>query len=210
MAPPEPFLLMPSTSTSPSVVLRPATSADVPLFERWDRQPHVVSATTDNPAAEQAFEDVCWSDELAAQDEHSRYLIAELDGRPIGAMQMIDPQQESTHYWGVIRANLRALDIWIGEPDCLSKGYGETMMRLAFQLCFAEPAVVAIVIDPLASNERAHRFYRRLGFKPTSLRKFGDDECLVHELTREDWSTRFVADAAAGRMRGSHDVQEQI
>lgn len=169
-----------------SIVLRSATLADVRLFERWERQPHVISATTDDPAAEKAFEDAYWPDEFAGQDEHNQYLIAELDGRPIGAMQMIDPHQESTHYWGEIQPNLRALDIWIGEPDCLGKGYGETMMRLAFQLCFADPAVTAIVIDPLVSNARAHKFYQRLGFKPVGRRRFGDDDCLVHQLMRED------------------------
>jgi aminoglycoside 6'-N-acetyltransferase len=179
------------------ITLRPANLADVPLFERWDRQLHVISATTDDPAAEKAFNDACWPDEVAAQDEHSRYLIAEFGGRPIGAMQMIDPHLESTHYWGGIRPNLRALDIWIGEPDCLGKGYGETMMRRAFMLCFADPAVTAIVIDPLASNVRAHRFYRRLGFKPVGRREFGDDACLVHDLKREDWLAYFAEDAAA-------------
>lgn len=180
-----------------SIVLRSATLADVHLFERWERQPHVISATTDDPAAEKAFEDAYWPDELAAQDEHNQYLIAELDNRPIGAMQMIDPHQESTHYWGEIQPNLRALDIWIGEPDCLGKGYGETMMRLAFQLCFADPAVTAIVIDPLASNARAHKFYQRLGFKPVGRRRFGDDDCLVHQLIREDWRAHFADDVAA-------------
>jgi aminoglycoside 6'-N-acetyltransferase len=180
-----------------SIVLRRAELSDVPLLDRWDRQPHVISATTDDPAAEKAFQDTYWPDELAAQDEHSRYLIAELDGRPIGAMQMIDPHQEGTHYWGAIQPNLRALDIWIGEPDCLGKGYGETMMRLAFQLCFADPAVTAIVIDPLASNARAHKFYRRLGFEPVGRQMFGDDDCLVHELMRVDWQTRFAGDTTA-------------
>lgn len=180
-----------------SIVLRSATLADVHLFERWERQPHVISATTDDPAAEKAFEDAYWPDELAAQDEHNQYLIAELDNRPIGAMQMIDPHQESTHYWGEIQPNLRALDIWIGEPDCLGKGYGETMMHLAFQLCFADPAVTAIVIDPLASNARAHKFYQRLGFKPVGRRRFGDDDCLVHQLIREDWRAHFADDVAA-------------
>jgi aminoglycoside 6'-N-acetyltransferase len=49
--------------------------------------------------------------------------------------------------------------------------------------------VTAVVIDPLASNVRAHRFYERLGFKPISRRTFGDDDCLVHELTRSDWDS---------------------
>lgn len=180
---------------NPAIVLRPATMADVPLFEQWDQQPHVISATTDDPAALQAFEDANWPDELAAQDEYNAYLIAELNGRPIGAMQLIDPHLEKSHYWGDIQPNLRAVDIWIGEPDCLGKGYGETMMRRAFQRCFADPAVTAIVIDPLASNERAHKFYRRLGFKPVGRRTFGDDDCLVHELTREDWLDTFADDA---------------
>jgi hypothetical protein len=55
-----------------SISLRPATLADVPWFERWERQPHVISATTDDPAAEKAFEDAYWPDELAAQDEHNQ------------------------------------------------------------------------------------------------------------------------------------------
>lgn len=191
---------------NPAIDLRPATMADVPLFERWDRQPHVISATTDAPSAEQAFKDANWLDELAAQGEYSEYLIAELNGRPIGAMQIIDPHLEKSHYWGEIRLKLRAVDIWIGEPDCLGKGYGETMMRRAFLLCFADPAVTAIVIDPLTSNERAHKFYRRLGFKPVGRRTFGEDDCLVHELTREDWLSTYADDAATTATGGSNAV----
>jgi aminoglycoside 6'-N-acetyltransferase len=70
------------------------------------------------------------------------------------------------------------------------------MMRLALTRCFADPRVTGIVIDPLASNERAHEFYRRLGFKPVGRRRFGDDDCLVHELTRRDWETAGAATAA--------------
>ena len=175
--------------------MRPATLLDVPLLDRWGQQPHMISATTDDPMAEKAFEDASWPDELEAQNEHSRYLIAELDGRAIGAMQIIDPHLESTHYWGEISPNLRALDIWIGEPDCLGKGFGEAMMRLAFQMCFADPNVTAVVIDPLTSNARAHQFYRRLGFRVLDRRMFGEDDCLVHELQREDWRNRFPQDA---------------
>ena len=61
------------------------------------------------------------------------------------------------------------------------------MMRLALEICFADPRVTAIVIDPLASNTRALRFYQRLGFEPVGRRRFGEDDCLVHELTRERW-----------------------
>ena len=74
--------------------------------------------------------------------------MAELSGRPIGAMQIIDPRTEQTHYWGEGEPNLRAIDIWIGAASDLGKGYGQTMMRRAFQICFADPGVTAIIIDP--------------------------------------------------------------
>lgn len=170
-----------------AVTLRPATTADAVWLDRWNLDPDVISAANDDPHAEVAFTDVVWADELSIQSDFFRYYIAELDGRPIGAMQIMDPHLEATHYWGEIAPNLRAIDIWIGAASDRGKGYGTTMMRLAVERCFADSRVTAIVIDPLASNERAHAFYRRLGFEPIGRRTFGDSDCLVHELTRERW-----------------------
>lgn len=174
-------------STAPTVTLRPATPADVVWLELWDEDPDVIACASDDPNATTAFEGVDWNDELAMQTELYQYFIAELDGRPIGAMQICDPHLEPTHYWGEIAPNLRAIDIWIGSAADRNRGYGREMMRLALHRCFADPRITAIVIDPLASNERAHQFYRRLGFAPVGRRRFGDDDCLVHELTREAW-----------------------
>jgi aminoglycoside 6'-N-acetyltransferase len=181
-----------------SLTLRRATLADVPTLERWDREPHIISATTDNTDAEKAFGDHDWSVEIPKQSDVDEYLIAELDGRPIGAMQVIDPHREPTHYWGEIEPDLRAIDIWIGDAADHGKGHGETMMRLAFQRCFADPAVTAIVIDPLASNTRAHKFYQRIGFVPVGRQMFGEDDCLVHRLSREAWQARFPDDSQLG------------
>src|SRR5262245_35500397 len=119
------------------VSLRPATTDDIPLLDRWDLEPHVIAATSDDPNAPKAFGDTYWPDELALQDEFYRYFIAELDGRPLGAMQIIDPHNERTHYWGEIEPNLRAVDIWIGDAADHGRGHGEQMMRLAFRRCFA-------------------------------------------------------------------------
>ena len=169
------------------IELRPASKADIPHLERWDQQPHVIRATSDDPNADTAFEDADWSEELAAQDQYNQFFIAEIDGRPIGAIQMIDPRNEPTHYWGDIEPGLRALDIWIGEREMLGQGYGTQMMTTTINICFSHPDVTAIVIDPLASNHDAHRFYQRLGFQPVGRRIFGKDDCLVHRLERNDW-----------------------
>jgi aminoglycoside 6'-N-acetyltransferase len=172
--------------------LRPATLADAPTLKAWDKEPHVISATTDDPDADTAFEGIVWEDELATQSDIQRYYIAERHGRPIGAMQIIDPHLEPTHYWGDVAPNLRAIDIWIGEANALGRGYGNEMMRQAFDICFADPNVTAVIIDPLASNTRAHKFYQRLGFVPVGRRTFNhEDDCLIHELTREAWRQKF-------------------
>lgn len=172
-----------------ALTLRRATLADVPVLERWDREPGVIAATTDDKDAKKAFEGHDWTVELPKQSAVDEYLIAEVDGTPIGAMQNIDPHLEPTHYWGEVEPNLRALDIWIGEAAYRGKGYGEQMMRLAAARCFADPAVTAIVIDPLASNERALRFYERLGYVAQGRRLFGGvDDCVVMRLTRAAWA----------------------
>lgn len=193
-APKQAHIMVFAMVTRSKIVLRPMTSADVPLLDRWDQQPHVIYATSDDPDQTKAFGDTYWPDELARVGPDYQYYIAELRGRAIGALQIIDPHTEPTHYWGAIEPNLRAIDIWIGSADDLSHGYGTDMMRQAFRMCFADPSVTAIVIDPLTSNTRAHRFYQRLGFVAEDRRLFGDDDCLVHRLTRETWKARFPND----------------
>ena len=160
--------------------LRRATPADQPLLEYWDTKPHVIAATGDDD-----YDD--WAAELSIDADWFEMFIAELDGRPIGLVQIIDPAEEETHYWGDVEPNLRAIDIWIGEESDLGRGYGTAMMRLAFERCFANPAMTAILIDPLARNERAIRFYKRLGFREVERRMFGNDDCLVLRLERAAW-----------------------
>jgi len=162
--------------------LRPATPADVPLLEAWDEEP-VVAASDPN-------DDWEWEVELAHCPDWREQLIAEQDGRPIGFLQIIDPAREESRYWGDVPADLRAIDIWIGESADLGKGYGTQMMRLALARCFSAPGVSAILIDPLESNVRAHLFYERLGFRFVERRRFGDDDCFVYRLDRSAYDAR--------------------
>jgi len=159
--------------------LRSATSADLALLRHWDEQPHVIASDPNDEWG--------WEVELDRTPDWREQLIAEVDGRPIGFVQIIDPAREESHYWGHVPADLRAIDIWIGEETDLGKGYGTQMMQLALARCFAEPAVTAVLIDPLASNTRAHRFYERLGFQFVEQRRFGKDDCCVYRLKRADW-----------------------
>jgi aminoglycoside 6'-N-acetyltransferase len=163
--------------------LRPATLADAPLLRRWDEAPHVSAASGDDDGWD-------WETGLTTPLPGYEMLIAEEDGRPVGFMQILDPHRDPTRYWGVMPPGFRAIDIWIGPAECLGRGFGTTMMRAAIARCFAEPEVTAIVIDPLATNTRAIRFYRRMGFRDIGPRRFGKDECLVMRL---DWPAKGIA-----------------
>ena len=164
------------------VQLRPATPADLALLRHWDEQPQVIAADPND--------DWGWEEELGRTVDWREQLIAEADGVAVGFVQIIDPAREDSHYWGEIGSGLRAIDIWIGEADYLGRGLGGQMMTQALARCFAADEVSAVLIDPLADNTRAHTFYRRLGFEPVGPRRFGADDCLVFQLTRQAWLRR--------------------
>ena len=158
--------------------LRPAYINDMELLRHWDEQPHVVAS---NP------NDVWdWSTELQTSHVWLEMLMAEMDGRPIGFVQVLDPARDANHYWGNMEEGYRAIDIWIGEADDLGKGYGTAMMELGIERCFSNPDVHTILVDPLASNTQAHRFYEKIGFRFLEERTFGSDYCFVYRLNRND------------------------
>lgn len=165
--------------------LRRAELSDLSLLRNWDAQPHVMEHAGDDGPWD-------WEHELTEDPDWRDMLIAEIDERPVGFLQIIDPAREETHYWGNVPAGLRAIDIWIGEADDLNRGYGSRMMELAIARCFAASEVTAILIDPLVANRAAHRFYERLGFRRVDRRQFGPDDCYVFRLERTAWQPNTV------------------
>lgn len=159
------------------MTLRPATPADLPSLRQWDLDPTVRNALVDA--------DWGWETELHRHPDWREQLIAEADGQPIGFVQIIDPEHEETQYWGCVDAGHRAIDIWIGDPEARNRGYGTQMMERAIERCFADPSVHTILLDPLADNTRAHRFYERLGFEFVAKRDFCGDQCCVYRLRRK-------------------------
>jgi len=160
--------------------LRLATPDDLVLLAAWDEKDHVKAATGPDDGYD-------WATELARTVPWREFLVGEVGGRPVGIVQIIDAREEETHYWGEAAPNLRAIDIWLGEEADLGRGYGSAMMRLALARCFAHPEVTAVLLDPLAANVRAHRFYERHGFAFVERRTFGSDDCFVYAIDRETW-----------------------
>ena len=151
------------------IVLREANINDISILQHWDKQQHVIDCDPED--------DFDWEIELRKFPVWRKQFVAELNSRPIGFLQIIDPAEEETHYWGNIEKNLRAIDIWIGEKEDLGKGYGTVMMKLALKICFKDKTVKKVVIDPLETNVKSHKFYERIGFKFVEER-FRKESCL--------------------------------
>lgn len=155
---------------------RTAVPSDAPLLRSWDEKKHVIDSDPND--------DWNWEEELPKTPGWREFWMATWQDRPIGFLQIIDPNLEETHYWGDIAPNQRAIDIWIGEEDFLGKGFGTKMMEFAIQRSFADSSVTAIWVDPLESNKEAIRFYEKLGFQFVEKRQFAEDHCLVLRLDR--------------------------
>lgn len=160
----------------PAFQLRPALLSDVALLRRWDKQPHLQTTL--------GGEDWQWETSLASPSPAHRPLMAELEGRAVGFLEILDPSQDPERYWGDLPPGFRAIDLWIGEPEYLGKGIGTAMMREALAICFNDPEVHTVLVDPLASNISAHRFYERCGFCFVEQRQFGEDDCFVFQIKR--------------------------
>ncbi len=165
-----------------NISFRTASISDLALVLHWDQQEHVIASDPD--------EDWDWEYELQRCPPWREQLVAMLDDRPIGFVQIIDTAEEESHYWEVVPANLRAIDIWIGEKEDLGKGYGTQMMHLALDRCFRNPNITAVLIDPLETNKDAIRFYERLGFQFIEKRILDTSPCLVYQMSRADWLKR--------------------
>jgi len=174
------------------ISLRPVRIDDLELLLRWDQQDHVIASDPNG--------DWEWETELTRDPCWREQLIAEIDRRPIGFVQIIDPVTEDGHYWqeyltvyetcGNLPDRLRAIDIWIGEEDSLGKGYGTEIMSQSISRCFAAPTVEAVLIDPLTENINAQRFYQRFSFEYVARFTFDGDDSQVMRLSRQQWDAQ--------------------
>lgn len=160
-----------------SICLRPALPGDAPTLRQWESAPHLAGRLGDS--------DWEWETSLATPSPAHRPFIAEINGRPAGFLEILDPALDPEQYWGKLPPGYRALDLWIGVPQFIRKGVGRMMIKQALKICFSEPEVHTVLVDPLAANTAAHRFYEHCGFVFSEKRRFGEDDCFVFQIQRE-------------------------
>ncbi|GAC1357136.1 MAG: spermidine N1-acetyltransferase [Herpetosiphon sp.] len=131
-----------------------------------------------------------WFDKELTNAADWRFVI-EADGKVIGDVGL--------HPWAVDhRSGSCELGILILDPEYIGKGYGREALDLFLEWVFVVQNFRRIGLSTLASNERAQRLYRSLGF--------------VHEgrLRQQDWyDGHYVDIVVMGLLRTEWERRER-
>jgi ribosomal-protein-alanine N-acetyltransferase len=66
------------------------------------------------------------------------------------------------------------IDIILGHPDYLGKGYGTDALKVFIQYLFSKLSIVRVWVTPWIENKRAIKAYRRAGFRKEGVLKKAD------------------------------------
>ncbi|WP_153504772.1 GNAT family N-acetyltransferase [Cumulibacter manganitolerans] len=149
-----------------SVGLRPLTLDDLPMVERWMRDPRVAEWWSDDPAGELA--DI---EQEVREDGATVYRIFEVDAKPIGLIfrYRIDDYTDYVETFAAANVDLPpgswSMDYLIGETDAVGRGLGTAMIRAACDEVWSTDAGASRILVPVhADNTRSWRALQRAGF----------------------------------------------
>ncbi len=154
------------------VYLRPVEHDDLVHIRKWANDPGIRRLTGEvtpmTPAGAERFYEKVQNDEDRVWFIISLREIGAPDGAPSGA-----PIGEA----GLLRMfpawRTTDLSIIIGEKDAWGKGYGTEAIRLLLDYAFGYLNFHRVSIGVVGFNERALRFYEKIGFKREGIQRDG-------------------------------------
>ena len=139
------------------VSLEPFDAAHLPRLGSWLRAPHVA------PWYPHPADDL----ERAATPPPGagHWLIATARG-PVGYLRWVHVDRATLDALGLgeVPANSVDMDILLGEPDVLGRGYGPEALQLAALTFLADETVAQLGLTTSVRNTNAHRAFVKAGF----------------------------------------------
>lgn len=142
------------------VNLRAVERSDAPCLYRWFNDPEVMrywglaDATVSLAELQRRLEE--WLAREAELGRPAAFIIETLDGEPLGLLLTSGESQQHRSL---------ELSLVIGERERWGRGLGTDALEAFLDACFAQWGIHRVWLRSEAFNERAHRLYRRCGFR---------------------------------------------
>jgi RimJ/RimL family protein N-acetyltransferase len=134
---------------------------DIDLIFQWLCKPHVAErwgGIPEYPKIRSKYLRYMISDYIFA-------FIISLHGKPIGYIHYYYANCVGQGWWPNSDPNTVGLDLYIGELEYISKGYGPRLLKQFIEEeIFTNTKINKIMIDVAPDNFRAQRCYSKLGF----------------------------------------------
>lgn len=138
---------------------RGASADEVERFTSWMNDTEVSDYIARTSQSITLLGEQAYLEATAKDDSHRSFNIITLDGdRHVGVVAL-------EHFDWIGRSAV--LGIFIGEAEYRSGGYGTEAIKLLLEYGFHYLNLHSIRLDLLSINERAHKCYKKCGFKDT-------------------------------------------
>ena len=128
-----------------------------------------------------------WETYSFKQESWNRLLLVMYTRKPIGLIEIIDPQQEESHYWGIMPKDQRAINFYLAETTHRHAEFQAPLLHLALWQCFKEDGVNTVWSEPPTDDYAALQLFEHLGFKPVDERKVEGKIHQIFQIQRADW-----------------------
>lgn len=163
-----------------TISFKPLKSSDITRLHHWTKQPHVRLWWHD-PEDWESFKEKF---ERKITSPHRLCFIINVDEHAIGYIQAY--HAHAFPEWFDEDKGTFGMDLFIGDPEYLGKGYGSLVVRQFTDHLFNLPTVKKIVINPNINNVIAIRAYEKAGFKKRSIKITGPTTEIILEMTHKE------------------------
>jgi diamine N-acetyltransferase len=148
----------------PRVYLRPLEAADLPFIRQWANDPELRALTGEVLPMSQAGAEEFLERVRTERDRVWFAVVLREEDQMIGEAGLL----RMFHAW---RAT--DLSIILGDKQSWGKGYGTEAIRLLLDYAFGSLNFHRVALGVVGFNERALRFYEKIGFKREGVQRDG-------------------------------------
>ncbi len=141
----------------PEVALRAMALGDLRQVMRWLAQPHVAARW--HPASAALAE---IAGQVEAPDVSPFIIVA--GGQPVGYLQIYAATGDPFWHGHDLPHETFGLDLFVGEPDALRRGWGSAALAVAAAHLLGMPGVARVQGDPAPDNPASLRCFEKAGF----------------------------------------------